>query len=283
MKPILPGQPQPLIEARNICKQFAGIHALRDVSLAVHPGQVLCLLGDNGAGKSTLIKILSGFYPPTSGTIHLEGREVRFADPREARARGIATVHQDVGSIPLMSVGRNFFLGAEPKKGRPPFTWLDTGKANRIALEQIRRFGITRVSDGDQLVGTLSGGERQVLAIGRAMYFGARVLILDEPTSALGVKEAATVLRFVHQAKSEGVGIVFITHNAHHALSAGDRFVVLIQGRVAASFGRGEKSSTEVLNLMAGGEPLDDVAGEFVHLGAGTVKTRHAQTGDGNS
>jgi simple sugar transport system ATP-binding protein len=180
-------------------------------------------------------------------------------------------VHQDVGAIPLMSVGRNFFLGAEPKKGRPPFTWLDTKKANTIALEQIRRFGITRVRDGDQLVGTLSGGERQVLAIGRAMYFGAKVLILDEPTSALGVKEAATVLRFVNQAKSEGVGIVFITHNAHHALSAGDHFVVLIQGRVAASFRRGEKSSIEVLNLMAGGESLDDIAGEFAHLDAASA------------
>ncbi len=122
--------------------------------------------------------------------------------------------------------------------------------------------------DGEQLVGTLSGGERQVLAIGRAMYFGAKVLILDEPTSALGVKEAATVLRFTNLAKSGGVGIVFITHNAHHALSVGDHFVVLIQGRVAASFRRGEKSGLEVLNLMAGGETMDDVAGELGGLNA---------------
>src|SRR6202012_3857394 len=161
---------------------------------------------------------------------------------RDARSRGIATVHQEVGTIPLMSGGRNFFLGAELKKGRAPFRWLDTDRCNQIALEHIRRFGITRVRDGDQLVGTLSGGERQVLAIGRAMYFGAKGLILDEPTSALGVKEASTVLRFINHAKSQGVGIVFITHNAHHAMSAGDHFVVLMHGSVAARLEPGEES-----------------------------------------
>jgi simple sugar transport system ATP-binding protein len=160
-------------------------------------------------------------------------------------------------------VNVGFFLGAELKKGKPPCRWLDTERCNSIALEQIRKFGITRVRDGDQLVGTLSGGERQVIAIGRAMYFGAKVLILDEPTSALGVKEASTVLRFINHAKNQGVGVVFITHNAHHAMSAGDTFVVLIQGQVAARFRRGEKSSVEVLSLMAGGEQVEDVAGEF--------------------
>ena len=155
-----------------------------------------------------------------------------------------------------MSVGRNFFLGAEPTRRFGPVRAFDTAKANAIALEQIRRFGITRVTDGNQLVGTLSGGERQVLAISRAMYFGARVLILDEPTSALGVKEASIVLRFMRQARAEGVGIVFITHNARHAMAVGDDFVVLIQGRVAAEFRRGEKNREEVLNLMAGGEQM---------------------------
>ncbi len=170
----------PLMELRGVSKRFGAMEALADISLEVYPGQVLCLLGDNGAGKSTLIKILSGFHPPSAGTILLDGQEVAFADPREARQKGIATVHQDVGSIPLMSVGRNFFLGAEPLRGRWPFQRIDMPMANRIALEQIKRFGITRVKDGNQLVGTLSGGERQALAIGRAMYFGARVLILDE-------------------------------------------------------------------------------------------------------
>jgi simple sugar transport system ATP-binding protein len=256
----------PLIELRGVSKRFAGIAALTDVSISVRPGEVLCLLGDNGAGKSTLIKILSGFHPPSEGTILMDGTELRFADPRDARGRGIATVHQDVGTIPLMSVGRNFFLGAELKKGWGPFARLDTARSNQIALEQIRRFGITRVSDGDQLVGTLSGGERQALAIGRAMYFGAKVLILDEPTSALGVKESAIVLRLMLQAKAEGVGIVFITHNAHHAMTVGDQFVVLIQGKVAASFARGDKTSSEVLSLMAGGEPMEDLANELSSL-----------------
>ena len=206
---------EPLIELRNVSKHFAGVRALTDVSIAVHPGEVVCLLGDNGAGKSTLIKILSGFHPPSSGSIYLDGQETRFADPRDARSRGIATVHQEVGTIPLMSVGRNFFLGAELKKGRPPFRWLDTERCNSIALEQIRKFGITRVRDGDQLVGTLSGGERQVIAIGRAMYFGAKVLILDEPTSALGVKEASTVLQVYQQREEPGRG-----RRLHHAQCA---------------------------------------------------------------
>jgi simple sugar transport system ATP-binding protein len=233
------------------------------VSLTIAAGEILCLLGDNGAGKSTLIKILSGYHQPTSGTILLDGAETRFAGPRDARKRGIATVHQDVGSIPMMSVGRNFFLGAEPTIGRWPFKRLDGATANRISLEQIRRFGINRIDNGDQLVGTMSGGERQVLAIGRAMYFGAKVLILDEPTSALGVKEASIVLRLMRQARSEGVAIVFITHNASHALAVGSRFVVLIQGRIAAQIARGEKSREEVLNLMAGGEKITELEEEL--------------------
>ena len=246
----------PILELRDVSKAFGSIHALSGVSFRVKAGRIHCLLGDNGAGKSTLIKILSGFHPPTSGTILFDGREIRFTGPRDARKHGIATVHQDVGSIPLMSVGRNFFLGAEPTRPFGPIRVFDNAKANAVALEQIRRFGISRVNDGNQLVGTMSGGERQVLAISRAMYFGARVLILDEPTSALGVKEASIVLRFMRQAKAEGIGIVFITHNARHAMAVGDDFAVLIQGRVAANFHRGEKTREEVLNLMAGGEHM---------------------------
>jgi len=255
--------PTPILELRDVSKAFAGTRALEHVSLAVRGGQILCLLGDNGAGKSTLIKILSGYHQPTAGTILLDGAPLRFAGPRDARKLGIATVHQDVGSIPLMSIGRNFFLGAEPNKGIWPFRHLDTALANRVAIEQIRRFGITRITDGDQLVGTMSGGERQVLAIGRAMYFGARVLILDEPTSALGVKEASIVLRLMMQARAEGAGIVFITHNARHAMAVGDRFAILIQGRVAAEFHRGAKSREEVLNLMAGGERITELEEEL--------------------
>jgi len=249
----------PLMALRQVSKNFGSTRALADVSLDIHRGRILCLLGDNGAGKSTLIKVLSGYHPPSAGSVLFEGREVHFSGPREARRLGIATVHQDVGSIPLMSVGRNFFLGAEPTRGIWPLRQFDTARANAVALEQIRRFGITRIRDGNQLVGTMSGGERQVLAIGRAMYFGAKVLILDEPTSALGVKEAAIVLKLMRQARAENAGIVFITHNARHAMAVGDEFAVLIQGRVAAAFQRGDKTREEVLNLMAGGEQMSEL------------------------
>lgn len=250
---------KPLLELRHISKSFGSTKALEDISLDIHAGQILCLLGDNGAGKSTLIKVISGYHPASSGELRLDGQVVEFSGPREARHKGIATVHQDVGSIPLMSVGRNFFLGAELTKGRGLFNRLDIAEANRIALEQIQRFGISRVKDGGQLVGTMSGGERQVLAVGRAMYFGARVLILDEPTSALGVKEASIVLKFMRKARAEGAAIIFITHNARHAMAVGDRFACLIHGKVAAQFNRGEKNREEVLNLMAGGEQMAEL------------------------
>lgn len=256
----------PLMELRQVDKFFGSTKALQNVTMQVSPGKILCLLGDNGAGKSTLIKVLSGYHPPTSGTVLFEGQETRFSGPREARQMGIATVHQDVGSIPLMSVGRNFFLGAEPITGRWPLRRIDTQKANEIAVEQMQKFGLTRVKNGDQLVGTMSGGERQVLAIGRAMYFGAKMLILDEPTSALGVKEASMVLKMMRIARKNGVGIVFITHNARHAMSVGDDFCVLIQGEVAASFKRGEKTREEVLNLMAGGEDMAELEDDLEQI-----------------
>jgi simple sugar transport system ATP-binding protein len=254
------------MELDNVSKSFGSTKALASVSLSVEPGKILCLLGDNGAGKSTLIKVLSGYHKPSDGKILFEGTETVFTNPRQARQMGVATVHQDVGSIPLMSVGRNFFLGAEPKTGIGPIKWIDTKKANKIAVEQIKKFGITRVEDGNQLVGTMSGGERQVLAIGRAMYFGAKMLTLDEPTSALGVKEASFVLRMMRQARANGVGIIFITHNARHAMAVGDDFCVLIQGEVAAKFSRGEKIREEVLNLMAGGEEMAELEDDLKNI-----------------
>lgn len=253
-----PKQParQPLLEAIQVGKSFTGVEALRNVSLSIRSGEILCLLGDNGAGKSTLIKILSGVLRPSSGELRLDGQEVDFDSPRAARTAGIATVHQYGGTVPLMSIGRNFFLGAEPTMGRGIFKRFDSRFAEQVALERIADVGLTRVGDGTRLVGSMSGGERQGLAIARAMYFGARVLILDEPTSALGVKQAAIVLRLIAHVREQGVAVVFITHNAHHALSVGDRFAVLIHGSVAAQFKRGEKSREEVLDLMAGGEEL---------------------------
>ncbi len=256
----------PLFELRGVSKHFAGIAAINDVSFDVTGGEVICLLGDNGAGKSTLIKTMSGVHQPTNGQMLMDGQAVDFGSPREARAAGIATVHQDVGVIPLMSVARNFFVGAEPTKGPKFLRWIDFSTANEIALEELHALGITRVRDGAQLVGTMSGGEKQALAIGRAMHFGARVLILDEPTSALGVKESEIVLRLIMTAKARGVAIVFITHNVQHAMTVGDRYIVLIHGEVAADFRRGEKRREEILDLMAGGEQLRELAMEIEHL-----------------
>ena len=247
----------PIISLDGVSRVFGNNRALDNVSFEVFPGEVHCLLGDNGAGKSTLIKILSGVEQPTRGTIRFNGEAVAFRSPRDAQTYGIGTVHQDVGTIPLISVSRNFFLGNELTKGWGPFRRLDHANANRIALEQIRAMGIRRVVDAEQLVGTMSGGERQALAIARALYFGAKILILDEPTAALGVKESKIVIDLIKKARAEGIALVFITHNATHALTVGDRFTVLIQGRAASRFLRGEKTREEVLNLMAGGEQFE--------------------------
>jgi simple sugar transport system ATP-binding protein len=248
---------KPLISLQGVTKDFSGITALSDVDLTLYPGEITCLLGDNGAGKSTLINILSGVFRPTIGTMMLQGERIGFRSPHEAQAVGISTVYQDVGIFPLMSIARNFFLAREPVKGWGPLRRIDKSTANAIALQELKKIGIRRVRSADQLVGTLSGGERQALAIGRALFFGARVLVLDEPTSALGVKEAAVVLRLIQRAKKDGIAIVVVTHNAHHALAIGDRFTVLIHGRVAADFARGERSKEELLSLMAGGEEFE--------------------------
>jgi simple sugar transport system ATP-binding protein len=228
----------------------------------VNPGEVTCVLGDNGAGKSTFIKILSGVHGSDEGQLLVDGKAVTFASPRDARAHGIATVYQDLAMVPLMSIWRNFFLGAEPTKGVPPFRWLDGQRAKAVVREQMHEMGID-VRDPDQPVGTLSGGERQSVAIARAVYFGARVLILDEPTSALGVKQAGVVLRYVLQARERGIAVIFITHNPHHAYPVGDRFVILNRGRTLGSYPKGEIDQQELVRLMAGGAELAELEVEL--------------------
>ncbi|CAN5141246.1 ATP-binding cassette domain-containing protein [soil metagenome] len=252
----------PLVEFRDVSKYFGSVIALRDVSLTVRAGEVMCLLGDNGAGKSTLIKILSGVYRHDEGDFLVEGEPAAFDSPRQAQAQGIATLHQDLAMLPLMSITRNFFLGNEPTKGYGPFKVFDSDKAGRIAREEVDKIGI-EVRDTGQLVGTLSGGERQSVAIARAVYFGAKLLILDEPTSALGVREAGTVLRYMRQARDDGLGVIFITHNVHHAFPVGDRFTVLDRGESQGTFEKGETSQEEMLTLMAGGGELDDISHEL--------------------
>ena len=253
----------PLLKLTGISKSFGPIDVLHDISLEVSRGEVLCLLGDNGAGKSTLIKILAGVHKATSGTIEMDGKAVTFESPREASEHGIATVHQFGGTFPLMSIGRSFFVGAEPKRRWGPLTIYDRRTANEIAVKAVRDLGITRIDNGDRLVGGLSGGERQALAIARAVHFGASVLILDEPTAALGVKEAAHVLKIVLQARQKGIAVIFITHNVVHALTVGDHFAVLIRGAKAADFRKGEKAREEITDLMAGGEHMAELEAEI--------------------
>jgi simple sugar transport system ATP-binding protein len=252
----------PLLEVQHVSKYFGSVIALRDISMRLYAGEVLCLLGDNGAGKSTLIKILSGVYRPDEGRCLVEGQEVRFSSPRDALARGIATVYQDLAMIPLMSISRNFFLGSEPTVGWGPLRRFDVKLADRVTREALRNLGID-LRDTTQPVGTLSGGERQSVAIARAVYFGANVLILDEPTAALGVKEAGVVLRYIVQARERGLGVILITHNPHHAYSVGDHFIVLNRGRMIADRRQGEITREELIGLMAGGAELEALSHEL--------------------
>jgi simple sugar transport system ATP-binding protein len=256
-----------LLEADHISKYYGNVVALKDVSMHVDAGQVTCILGDNGAGKSSFIKLLSGVHQQDEGRLLVEGEEVHFASPRDARAKGIATVYQDLAMVPLMSIWRNFFLGAEPRKGIGPLQWVDAGKAKRIVRTELQEMGID-IRDPDQPVGTLSGGERQSVAIARAVYFGARVLILDEPTSALGVKQAGVVLKYVLQARDRGVAVIFITHNPHHAYPVGDRFVILNRGQSIGNYARDEIDQPELVRLMAGGRELTELEHELREIKA---------------
>jgi simple sugar transport system ATP-binding protein len=252
----------PSLELKDVGKSFGSVVALREVSLAVYPGQVTCVLGDNGAGKSTLIKILSGVHKQSEGEFTVAGAPADFNSPRDAMSKGIATVFQDLATVPLMSVWRNFFLGNEPKKWWKPLGILDIAKAKRVAKEELLAMGID-LRDTNQPIGTLSGGERQAVAIARAVYFGANVLILDEPTSALGVRQSGIVLKYILAARDRGVAVIFITHNPHHANLVGDRFILLNRGRMTASFERETVVLDELIQAMAGGSELDTLTHEI--------------------
>ena len=260
------GNGAPIIEARGITKFFGSVIALSDISITVRPGEVVCLLGDNGAGKSTLIKTLSGVHPPDEGEILVEGEPVTFASPRDALQRGIATVYQDLAMIPLMSISRNFFLGSEPIVGVGPFQMYDGGTADRVTREALLGMGID-LRDTNQPVGTLSGGERQSVAIARAIHFGAKVVILDEPTSALGVKEAGVVLRFINQASDQGIGVILITHNVNHAYPVGDRFTILDRGRMKGTYKKADLTPAQLLEHMGGGAELEELRHELEQPG----------------
>ncbi len=253
---------QNLLEIRNVSKFYGNIIALKDITTSVRAGEVTCVLGDNGAGKSTFIKILAGAHQQTEGQLFVEGEEVMFDSPRDALARGIATVYQDLAMVPLMSVWRNFFLGSEPTRSIGPFKVIDKENAARIAKSEMAKMGID-IRDTEQSVGTLSGGERQSVAIARAAYFGAKVLILDEPTSALGVKQSGVVLRYIVEARNRGLGVIFITHNPNHAYPVGDRFMILNRGQSMGDYAKEEVSQAELTQLMAGGAELEALQHEL--------------------
>ncbi len=244
-----------ILEMRDIEKHFGSVIALAGVSIEVFRGECHCLLGDNGAGKSTFIKTMSGVHQPTAGEILFEGHPMHFDDPRDAIEAGIATVYQDLAMIPLMSVSRNFFMGNEPQKRIGPIKFFDHATANQVTMAEMRRMGIN-LRGPDQAVGTLSGGERQTVAIARAVHFGAKVLILDEPTSALGVRQTANVLATIDKVRKNDIAVVFITHNVRHALAVGDRFTVLNRGKTLGTAQRGQITPDELQEMMAGGQEL---------------------------
>ena len=256
-----------LLELDNISKYYGNIIALSGISTSVSAGEVTCVLGDNGAGKSTFIKLLAGVHQPTEGSIRMNGEEVSFDSPRTALDHGIATVYQDLAMVPLMSVWRNFFLGSEPTKGFGPFKSIDTVKAKRIVRDELTKMGID-IRDTEQPVGTLSGGERQSLAIARAGYFGAKVLILDEPTSALGVKQSGVVLKRIVEARNNGLAVIFITHNPRHAYPVGNRFLILNRGQSMGSFAKHEITVDDLTRLMAGGAELEALEHELQASGS---------------
>ena len=252
----------PIVEMKNIEKHFGSVIALAGVTVEVYPGECHCLLGDNGAGKSTFIKTMSGVHKPTKGGIFFEGQPLKFDDPRDAISAGIATVYQDLAMIPLMSVSRNFFMGNEPIKKIGPIKMFDHEHANDVTMAEMKKMGIN-LRGPDQAVGTLSGGERQTVAIARAVHFGAKVLILDEPTSALGVRQTANVLATIDKVRKQGIAVVFITHNVRHALAVGDRFTVLNRGKTLGTAQRGQITPEELQDLMAGGQELVALAGSL--------------------
>ena len=248
-----------ILQLEDVSKFFGSVISLQDVTLRLRRGEVHCLLGDNGAGKSTLIKTLAGVHAPSRGRYLVEGQEVHFKSPREALDMGIATVYQDLALVPLMSVARNFFAGREPRRklmGLIPV--MDMDKAAEVAGAKLAEMGI-RIRSAHQPVGTMSGGERQCLAIARAIHFGAKVLILDEPTAALGVKQSCNVLELIHTARKRGISVIFITHNVHHAYPIGDSFTLLNRGQSMGTFAKRDITKEQVLDMMAGGTEIQSL------------------------
>jgi simple sugar transport system ATP-binding protein len=259
-----------LVKLTNVGKRYGAVIALHDINMEVGASEVTCVLGDNGAGKSTLIKIIAGLHQPSSGVYEVEGVPVSFSSPREALDHGIATVYQDLAVVPLMPVWRNFFLGNEVRKGFR----IDIPAMKKMCKDELLAMGID-LRDVDQPIGTLSGGERQCVAISRAVHFGAKVLILDEPTAALGVKQSGVVLKYIIQARERGLGVIFITHNPHHAYPVGDRFLLLNRGASIGNYEKSQVTREELTGLMAGGAELEQLSHELEGEGGAAAEIGH--------
>ena len=254
-----------ILALNNVSQYFGSVIALQHIDMQIKLGEIHCLLGDNGAGKSTLIKTLAGVHSPSEGEFLYQGKSLKLNSPKDALNLGIATVYQDLALVPLMSVTRNFFLGREITKGKGIFKSFDVDKANKIAVDGLQEMGI-KVRDPEQSIETMSGGEKQCLAIARAIYFGAKVLILDEPTAALGVKQSAKVLKVIAKAKARGLAVVLVTHNVHHAYPIADRFTLLNRGKSLGTFLKKEVSREQVLEMMAGGQELAELQAELAEF-----------------
>jgi simple sugar transport system ATP-binding protein len=245
-----------LVEMRHIEKSYGRVHALRDVNLTIRRGEIVGLLGDNGAGKSTLIKVLSGAVPYTSGEIRIKGQPVRMTSTNDAIAAGIETIYQDSALVTQLSIARNLFLGRELTTGT--LGRLDIDRMNQVAADLLKRVGISKNIPPTTPIGSLSGGERQAVAIARAMYFDSDLIILDEPTNNLGVAETQGVLRFVREARDTGHSCIFIAHNIHHVFQVVDRMVVMRRGTVVADDLNPKTSSIQDVE--------DVITGDHIHV-----------------
>ena len=248
--PELENQPV-IVDMKNIVKRFGTVEALRGVDFQVRKGEVRALLGDNGAGKSTLIKVLTGLHSLTSGQIIFDNESVQVNSPADARELGIETVYQDLALVPLMSIWRNFFLGRELYSGIGPIKWLHRDAMRDKCREALHDIGI-EIRSAEEKVGKMSGGERQSIAIGRAIHFGAKLLILDEPTSALSVAETNKVLSYILSAKAKGLPVIFITHNVNHIYQVSDSYTIIRQGRKVGTYYRGELTQQDIADLITG-------------------------------
>lgn len=248
-----------VVELRNVTKSYGAFEALRGVTLTVNPGEVTCVLGDNGAGKSTLIKILAGLHQPSGGQLLIDATPTTFSSPRDALDAGIATVYQSLALVDQLSVWRNFFLGQELSSR---FGVLRQDEMRRVCAQRLAEMGVD-IPDVDVEAGNLSGGQRQVVSIARAIHFGARVVVLDEPTAALGVKQSGMVLKFIAAAREQGVAVVLVTHNPRHAYLVGDHFTILQLGRQVLDAPRSSVSLEELTREMAGGGELAELEHEL--------------------